>query len=219
MHKEEKQMLDNYNYQKEANITCLIEDKGYVERKNVMLQRVRKFSEANIGWGMGCSTNLFLRGIVDEFHDFDLIVDAKDIPAIQKIIEELGGELIATGGNGFCESDNYFHYQLGRVDVDVISGFRVKTFGTEYLYKYDLKEIETCIIYEEDIVKIPLIPMEALYLLYCMMEGWQSKRRYKRVLIQEYLRNNIKYKTILEEALNQELPSWVKRNVRELLEA
>lgn len=211
-------MLNNYNYQKEANITCLIEDGEYSERKDVMFKIVRKFSEANIGWGMGCSTNLFLRGIVDEFHDFDLIVDEKDVPSIQRILKDLGGELIATGGNGYCESDNYFHYQLGRVDVDVISGFRVKTFGTEYLYKYDLKEIETCNIYEENLVKIPLIPMEALYLLYCMMEGWQPKRRYKRVLIQEYLRNEIQFRTILEDSLQQGLPNWVKRNVRELLE-
>lgn len=211
-------MLNNYNYQKEANITCLIEDEEYSERKEVMFNLVRKFSEANIGWGMGCSTNLFLRGIVDEFHDFDLIVDEKDVPSIQRILEELGGKLIATGGNGYCESDNYFHYQLGRVDVDVISGFRVKTFGTEYLYKYDLKEIETCNIYEENLVKIPLIPMEALYLLYCMMEGWQPKRRYKRVLIQEYLSGEIQFRTILEDSLQQGLPNWVKRNVRELLE-
>ena len=133
-------------------------------------------------------------------------------------MEKLGGKLLETGGNGFCESENYFHYQVGRVDVDVISGFRVRTFETEFLYRYDGKEIETCTIYEENKITIPMIPMEALYILYCMMEGWQARRRYKRILIQEYLRDNIVFRNILEGALESELPNWVKRNVRELLE-
>ena len=210
-------MMNNYNYQKEANISCLLDDIEYSERKDVFWNIIKEFTKQNIRWGIGCSTNLFLRGIVDEFHDFDLIVDEQDISEIKEIMEEIGGKLLETGGNGFCESDNYFHYQVGRVDVDVISGFRVKTFGTEFLYKFDSKEIESCIIYEEDTTRIPMIPVEALYVLYSMMEGWQPRRRYKRILIQEYLKENMMFRTILEDALKENLPNWIKRNIREIL--
>lgn len=211
-------MINNYEYQSDANIECLLEDVGYLERKKVLLKIVDEFSKENIGWGLGCSANLFLRGIVDEFHDFDLIVDGNDIPKAQKVMENLKAKLIGTGGNGFCESDHYFHYQLGIVDVEIIAGFRVKTYNTEYVYSYNFKEIDFCTIYEENKITIPMIPMEAQYLLYSMMEGWQLRRRFKRILIQEYLREIIEHRSILQKALEKDLPNWIKRNVRELLE-
>ncbi len=211
-------MENNYNYQREWNISCLLEDEEYEERKIVLLKLVKMFEEENVQWGLGCSTNLFLRGIVDEFHDFDMIVDISDINKVSKIMNSLNATLVATGGNGFCESDIYMHYQLGRVDVDIIAGFRVKTFETEYVYQYSPKEIEYCKIYEETQIVIPLITVEALYVLYCMMEGWQAKRRFKRMLLQEYLKEELNFREVLEESLLQPLPSWIKRNVRELLE-
>lgn len=210
-------MENNYNYQREWNISCLLEDEEYEERKIVLLQLVKMFEEENVQWGLGCSTNLFLRGIVDEFHDFDMIVDISDINKVSKIMNSLNATLVATGGNGFCESDIYMHYQLGRVDVDIIANFRVKTFETEYVYQYSPKEIEYCKIYEETQIVIPLITVEALYVLYCMMEGWQAKRRFKRMLLQEYLKEELNFREVLEESLLQPLPSWIKRNVRELL--
>jgi len=212
-------MINNYNYQKEANISCLLDDREYAERKDVFWRIIKEFTNQNIGWGIGCSMNLFLRGIVDEFHDFDLIVEGKDISNIKEIMENIGGKLLETGGNGFCESEMYLHYQVGRVDVDIISGFRVKTFETEFIYRFDFREIENCIIYEETKISIPMIPAEALYVLYCMMEGWQPRRRYKRILIQEYLREHMSFRNILENALNSDLPNWIKRNLRELLES
>ena len=211
-------MINNYEYQSDANIECLLEDVGYLERKEVLLKIVDEFSKGNISWGLGCSANLFLRGIVDEFHDYDLIVDAKDVPKAKKIMENLKAKFIGTGGNGFCESDQYWHYQLGIVDIEIISGFRVRTYGSEYVYSYNPKEIDICTIYEENKITIPMIPMEAQYLLYSMMEGWQLRRRFKRILIQEYLREEIKYHCILENSLKTNLPNWIKRNVRELLE-
>lgn len=211
-------MINNYEYQSEANIECLLEDVGYLERKKVLLKIVEEFSRANIGWGLACSANLFLRGIVDEFHDYDLIVDSNDIPKANEVMKSLKAELLGTGGNGFCESDYYFHYQLGIVDVEIIAGFRVKTYSCEYVYGYNPREIDVCSIYEENKITIPMIPIEAQYLLYSMMEGWQLRRRFKRILIQEYLREEIKYRCFLERALEKDLPNWIKRNVRELLE-
>ena len=211
-------MINNYEYQSQANIECFLEDIGYSERKKVLLKIVEEFSNEQIKWGLGCSANLFFKGIVDEFHDYDLIVDGDDIKIARKVMENLGAKLVGTGGNGFCESDHYYHYQLGIVDVELISGFRVKTYGCEYKYSYDPKEIDMCTIYEENKITIPLIPIEALYILYSMMEGWQVRRRFKRILIQEYLREEIKYTCFLEKSLNEDLPGWIKRNIRELLD-
>ena len=209
-------MINNYNYQSDANIQCLLDDVEYSERKDAFLKITTEFEKHQVRWGLACSMNLFIRGVVDEFHDIDLLIEAKDVEKVTKIMDENGAELIATGGNGFCESDIYFHFQFGRIDVDIISGFRLVTFGTCFLYEFNEGELDFITI---DRKKVPLISMEALYLLYSMMEGWQPRRRYKRILIEEYLLyNKIGYKEIFNRALkNFQLPGWIKRNILDMM--
>lgn len=208
-------MINSYDYQSKANIQCLLEDIEYSERKEALFTLYDELNKADIRWGLECSTNLFIRGIVDEFHDLDLLVDIKSIPKIEEIMGKLGAILKETGGNGYCESDMYMHFQFGRIDVDVISGFRLVTFGTHFEYYFNPEELQYMHLEGRN---IPLVSMEALYLLYSMMEGWQARRRYKRVLIEEYLlREEIKFPHILENSLGSNLPGWIKRNITAIL--
>lgn len=212
--------MKNYNYQEQsaANISCLFEDSEYEERKNGFLKAILAFNKAEIRYAVACSFNLFLRGMVDEFHDFDIIVDLADVPKIQEVMESLGAELVLTGGNGFCESEAFMRYHLGRADFDIISGFKVITFGTQYLYRYNETEVENIKIYEDEPISVPLITLEALYILYGMMEGWQPKRKFKRLLIQEVLENEMSFNGVFNSALTeQNLPGWLRRECRRLL--
>lgn len=111
-----------------------------------------------------------------------------------------------------------FALPVSRVDVDIISGFRVLTYNTKIYYAINPSEIEYCIIYEEHPISIPLLPLECLYGIYYMMEGWQSRRRFKRILITEFFENNsLKYPEILERFLQDPLPGFVKREIRRIL--
>lgn len=149
-------------------------------------------------------------------HDLDLIVDINSIHKIVEIMEGLGATLKETGGNGYCESDKYMHYAFGRIDIDIISGFRIVTFGTKFKYEFNPRELQYLNLEEH---KIPLISLEALYLLYAMMEGWQARRRYKRALIEEFLlRKELIFPEILRAALSSNLPGWIKENIRAILE-
>lgn len=212
--------MKNYNYQEQssANLSCLLEDNEYNERKNGFLKAIHAFNEAGIRYGVACSFNLFLRGMVDDFHDFDIIVELEDVAKLRLIMEDLGAELVLTGGNGYCESEAFMRYHLGRTDFDIISGFKVITFGTQYLYRYNETEIENITIYEDETINVPLITLEALYILYGMMEGWQPKRKFKRLLIQEVLENEMNFMDIFNSALStQNLPGWLRRECRRLL--
>ena len=209
-------MVDNnYNYQKEANILCLLEDKEYLERKEALFKIVNEFEKNGIRYGLACSMNWFLNGIVDEFHDLDFIIELSDTEKVKEVMEKIGAILKETGGNGYCESDVYMHFQLERVDIDIISGFRLLTFGTNFQYKFNENELVTCYIKN---FTIPLIPLEALYVLYYMMEGWQPRRRYKRKLIEQYLIiEGVSFPKILENSLTTELPLWIKKKIKLLL--
>ena len=210
--------MTNYSDQALCNWFCLFEDGEYEDRKEVFLKLIKHFNERKVKWAVGCSMNLFLRGIVDEFHDLDIIVDNESIPEIKAIMEKIGAELKGTGGNGFCESDNYLHYQLGRVDVDIISGFRVMTFGTSYYYQFNADEIDLLKIEIMDL-EIPLISLEAMYILYYMMEGWQRKRQFKRKLIEQYFwYNKPSHSEVFQNALEKgKLPGEIRWAVRLLL--
>lgn len=132
-----------------------------------------------------------------------------------QILENLGAELVATGSNECCQSDCYFHYVIGRCDIDVISGFRLKTFGTSYYYPYQGNQVE---LLDLDYVTVPLLPAEALFVLYGMMEGWQRRRRFKRELLFQYLKENSAQPDILKSAKESySLPGWLHSLIEELL--
>lgn len=209
-------MTERYSDQARNNIVCLFEDVEYVERKQVFLSIADFFSRKEVKWAIGCSMNLFFRGVVDDFHDIDLIVDINSVGRVKEVMDELGGELMASGGNGCCESDVYLHYQVGKVDIDIISGFRLITFGSSYCYKYDEEEIDTLRV---EGLSIPLISMEAMYVLYFMMEGWQPKRKFKRMLVEEFLKeNHLTHKEVLEKAISENnLPGWIRWEIRRLI--
>ena len=209
--------MTNYRDQALNNLVCLFEDTEYKERKEVFCVLLEKFNSGKVNWAVGCSMNLFLRGVVDDFHDLDIIVDSESIPEIKKIMEELGAELVGTGGNGFCESDIYLHYQLGREDVDIIAGFRVITFGTSYYYKYDRAEIDMLEILD---VEVPAISLEAMYLLYYMMEGWQPRRKFKRMLIEQYFQYNPPaHKEVFQKAISENnLPGQIRWAVKKMMQ-
>ncbi|MBQ2835380.1 MAG: hypothetical protein IJE68_00895 [Clostridia bacterium] len=201
--------------QSRDNLLCFLEDVEYASRKEVFFQIEEIFRQRDVKWAVGCSMDLFLRGLTDEFHDLDLIVDKGSIPAIKKIMEELGAELTATGGNGFCESDVYLHYHIGRVDIDIISGFRIITFNTQYYYSYDENEIDWM---EFEGLRVPLISLEAMYILYFMMEGWQPKRKFKRRLIQQFFETNKPtHNEVFLKALEFNLPGWIKWEIKKHL--
>ena len=206
-----------YDDQALNNMVCLFEDIEYHERKEVFFKLIEQFEKNNVGWALGCSMNLFIRGIIDDFHDLDLIVDIADIDTIRNIMEnEEGAVLTETGGNGFYESDVYLHYQLNRVDVGIISGFKIITFGTTYYYPYKASQVDIVDVMD---TKVPLISLEAMYILYYMMEGWQPRRQFKRKLIEEFFRyEEPRHMEVLKEAIEQNrLPGPIKWAVKRLL--
>ncbi len=208
-------MKKNYRSQKKANIESFLKEEEYKERKEAFFRIIGEFEKANLGYSLACSFNLFLRGVSDDFHDFDFIIEKKDSERVKDVVEKLGAKLVATGGNGYCESLVYMHFQYGRVDFEVIAGFQLLTFGSRYLYEYNSEQLDYV---DVDDVSIPLTSMEALFILYYMMEGWQTRRKYKRKLIYEYLVNqDVKYPQILEDALEDPLPYNIKRDIKILL--
>jgi len=210
--------MKDYRSQATDNILAFY-DAEYTPRRKLMHRIVREFEAKGITWAVGCSFSLFLRGIVDDFHDFDVLVANKDVETAKEIMQNvIGAKLVATGGNGSCNSDDYSHWQVNNCDIDLIAGFRVETFG-ECLYVPMRSEIIEVLDFEYLPYKIPVISMEPLYCLYSMMEGWQHKRRYKKLLIEEYFGTVTPSKELLEYYLTSDdnrhssVANWIVKRV------
>lgn len=185
------------DYRRQSNSNVLDFFNDYFEpRRKVLFQIIDEFNKQNIHFALACSSNLFFRGVVDDFNDFDIIFEKKDSDLISEIMTKLGGKLLGTGGNGFCESDVYLHYILDSIHIDFISGFRINTFGKSYYYDLSSNELENL---DLEYFQISLVPIEIQLILYCMMEGWQPRRRFKRVIIYNYLnQEGLAFPKILE---------------------
>ena len=209
--------MNKYGEQSRNNIICFLEDHDYRERRVTFELVVKELQKRNLSWALGCSMNLFFRGIVDDFNDIDIITNETSIKDLKETLEGLGAVLVGTGGNGYCESDYYYHFQLGRVDIDVISGFRILTYNSQYYYCYKKQQLDYFTV--TDKLSINLYPLEAMYILYYMMEGWQPRRKFKRDLIQKFLENQevLLHRDILEEALTISLPSWIRWDIKNLI--
>ena len=204
------------DYRRQSNSNVLDFFNDYFEpRRKVLFQIIDEFNKQNIHFALACSSNLFFRGVVDDFNDFDIIFEKKDSDLISEIMTKLGGKLLGTGGNGFCESDVYLHYILDSTHIDFISGFRINTFGKSYYYDLSSNEVENL---ESEYFQIPLLPTEIQLILYAMMEGWQPRRRFKRVIIYNYLnQEGLTFPQILEDSLKKDLPDWIKKLIQSLL--
>lgn len=211
-------MSNNYQNQAVANMDVFLEYKDYAMKKEILEKVVHLFEEYDIKWELSCSANLFFRGIVDTFNDFDIIIARESCNKIQKVMESLNARTLEKGDQSCFNSTFFNRYVVKSVGLDIISEWRVVTFGTSYCYEYSEQELDFIEIGDCNL-KVPLIPMEAQFLLYSMMEGWQPQRLYKRTISEKYLKDTgIKYPEILRRASSNDcIPIWLKKLVREII--
>ena len=97
---------NNYRQQVEANIIDFYNNSGFHERRNTLFKISALFDKEQGDWALICSSNRFFQGIVDDFHDVDILVSQKSLPKVVELMNgPLNAQLLETGGNGYCESD------------------------------------------------------------------------------------------------------------------
>ncbi len=210
----------DYRDQAYANHLALLSSEEFQERLEVLKTIARVFSKYGIIWALAFSSNLFLRGIVDDFHDFDLLISSRDVDKLDEALKEIGVKIISTSQKGVFSSPYYKEAELGRVHLDIIVGIEINTFGTTY--RYEVKEEELFMVNLDGNIYVPLVPIEANHILYGMMVGWQSRRVYKKELCRYFLiENGLEYPNVLQDALDNFLlptePMNLRKEVEELL--
>lgn len=232
--------MNKWFMQREANITSFIEDYNYVTKRNFFFKMCKALDNNNIEWNLFCSCSLFFDGITDEFNDFDLLVKKSSFEYTKCVLKDLGlsvkqeeiygmqidkeisqeddsllERFFEENSNQKFNSNRYANLIGDGVDVDLISGFRVSAMNTKYFYEYNPNLINTIQVGD---LSIKIVAPEVQFILYAMMECWQPQRRFKRELIEEFLKDNgINKPQILEDSLRENIPGWIKKEIRMLL--
>lgn len=205
----------NYSITQNYNIHALLTDSKFSNKLSALKLIYKEIEQSKITWAVYSSAAMFLLGITPNFNDWDLITIPKDADKTFEIFETLNAQKHTESS---LEKERYFNppcktYTLKDTDFDVSPEFDVITFGTRY--KYHLKKDDLEYITVDDI-SIPICPAEALWIIYHMMTGWQPNRQIKVRWLQDYLKNNLRHPDILANALNQNIPYWIKVEIHEL---
>lgn len=219
--------LFSYDLQSAFNKADFQTYAGYRDKYEILCRISKAFAEAGIKWALSCSFALFIRGILDRFNDFDILLSKKDTVRAKKILEDIGIVLnpkTPQKDNYFCSPDYQqatWQGTFSTVEFDLITDISLKTYGGLYTYRVeDGVEMSSM----DGNIPLPLIPIEAQMVLYGMMEGWQAVRYLKRDLCYRYLvamkdsQSPLRYHKILEDALAQKIPPFLVEVINSLLD-
>ena len=102
-------------------------------------------NESDILWAVGASAMLFLRGIVREFRDIDLLVCEEDISTAQEILQRHGKQL-PVGDDCRFGSRHYRKSEVDGVEIDLIAGFVVNAEdGQQHICPLQMEEVDGCV--------------------------------------------------------------------------
>ncbi len=113
-----------------------------VKYKLAVLSKIATvFNENNVLWAVGASTLLYIKGIVDNFNDIDLMIDEKDVDKVTRLLLKLG-ELKENETSKLYKSKAFLEFCVDNVDVDVIAGFIIVNENTEHYFPLKSSDIQ-----------------------------------------------------------------------------
>lgn len=202
-----------------ANAAAFMKDARYRAKRECWDLVSSELHKAGVTYALACSAGMFFIGIVDDFHDFDVIISEESIEKAKQVFETIGEKvnLHESAENDKFFDDKFFAtYRVKGVEFDVMSEFTLVTFGTRYRYHFLAEHVVSVPIAKG--MDMPVVPAEAQYLLYSMMSGWQPQRKFKKDLLRQYLYDPGTQKPdILREALHKPIPWWLKEEIRLIL--
>jgi len=131
------------------------------------LRRIAEtFDNEGITWAVGGSLMLFLRGIVHDFHDIDLMVDEEQAEQAKALLAAMG-TLLPERPDDRYRTRHYHEFVIGGTDVDLVAGYVIVADGVAH----------ECPLLPEDIdwraclhgTAIPLHSLSAWHRYYTLM--------------------------------------------------
>ncbi len=125
-----------------------------MDNKLAVLRKVATALNAvDARWALGASAMLYLRGIVDNFGDIDIVVSGSSIECVAGCMDALGVRLPAKSTDKFS-SACFMQYSVDSVDIDIICDFGIVCDGVVHSYELCDSDIDCTVAL--DGVAVPL---------------------------------------------------------------
>ena len=136
------------------------------DKLKVLKKIAIRFNQEKISWAMGASVLLFFNGIVDEFHDLDIMIDDNDAIKAKQIMDKLGKHTPSPNNKNY-KTKHFLEYVVDKVEVDVMGGFIIVKDGIDYDCSLDTNQIVSN--YDLQGVNIPLYSVSEWRKFYDLM--------------------------------------------------
>lgn len=136
-----------------------------IEKLTVLATIAEMFNSKNITWALGGSAMLYLRGMVDQFDDLDIVISEGQEQVVEKLLVQMGECSIAPASEQF--RSKCFKSVVDNVKVDVISGFTIVCDGISHYLPLDTADIDMYMVIDD--CKIYLHSIEVWRIYYSLM--------------------------------------------------
>ena len=168
---------------------------GTQEKLELLKKISRRFNESQIEWALGASLMLFLKGIVSEFHDIDLMISVQDVERAKAILLEMG-DLCPPNPepNPMYQTKVFMEFIIDSIDVDVMAGFAIVKEG----------KLFDCSLHADQIVEkmalgTEIVPLQSLLLwskYYRLMERPEKAEMIEKAIEKQRYRSPLLCKRI-----------------------
>ena len=165
-----------------------------IEYKLTILAKIAKeFAKQKITWALGASGMLFIRGVVNNFNDLDLIIAKEDEKKALSILRKLGTENKLTSKIEYC-SEGFYNFLIEQIEADVIVNFGIISHHQKHIFPL----VASAIDYSYSVYDT-IIPLQTLteWSYYYHLMG----RDYKTKLINNYLQHPNTYQALYSSPL------------------
>ena len=123
------------------------------EKLNALCKIAQTFNREKITWNLGSSGMLFLRGIVHQFNDLDLMIAIEDIEKAAIILDAFGDRLPPRSTQKY-QTKHFIEYVIDGVDVDLMAEFVILKDQQSYTFE----------IHKGDVFDWMMLGFETIYL-------------------------------------------------------
>ena len=175
-------------------------------KEKALRRLAEKLNAAGVTWGMGASWLLCQRGILEGYHNFDVMVMESDIDRADRVLTRLG-----MGGRE--ESGDAYHgtYHFDGADFDVMAGVILHTPEGEWHWVFD--ESAVAGYAEVQGAQVPLMHLEDWYVFYSLI----GKEARADAIAQWWGRHGVEHPERFRRVTREPLPRALEEKINLLL--
>lgn len=131
------------------------------DKISVLLKVANLFNDNGITWNVVASCMLYLRGIVENFNDIDLMIHIDDVETVKELLIEY--KMLERIPNGKYQTKYFLEYEIEAVNIDIMAGFTIVHNNNVHYFPLAREQNSDKIIIDNSIIHLESIENWLVY--------------------------------------------------------